>query len=86
MNARQALGLVLAASATLGLGACGGGDASSTDSPSATVQEAPPDALSRALSIIESQKGSQNSGDIDPLTLQKQLAPLDDTIEPTPIG
>lgn len=86
MNLRQAFSGVLAASATLGLGACGGGGASTPEGPSPTVQEAAPEAISRALSIIESQRGLQNSDDIDPLTLQKQLAPLNDTIEPTPIG
>lgn len=85
MNTKHALGWVIAASATLGLGACGGGDASPTPPADASAQSAPATALSNALAVIEARKGQQGQDIIDPLTLQQQLPPPDDTIEPTPI-
>jgi hypothetical protein len=86
MKTTQTLGWVIAALTTLGLGACGGGDASPTAAADASAQAAPPTALSNALAVIEASKGQQYQDVVDPKSLQQQLPPSDDTIEPTPIG
>ncbi len=86
MKTTQIFGWVVAASATLGLGACGGGDASLTPAVDASPQAAPPTALSNALAVIEASQGQQYKDVVDAKSLQQQLPPPDDTIEPTPIG
>jgi hypothetical protein len=75
----------------LSLGACGGGS-SGGDTPGAGAaapeDSVPPNALTSALSFIEYQKSlaAQTNDTVEPLTLQQQLPPADDTAEPIPIG
>ena len=85
--------MAVAGFAALGLGlvACGGGS-SGGDTPGAIAtapeDSVPSNALTSALSFIEYQKAlaAQMNDTVEPLTLQQQLPPADDTAEPIPIG
>ena len=72
--------LGLASAAAVSLAACGGGgggDATGTSTPAAAVDTSTID------SFVAYQKSQPAAEVIDPATLQKQLAPVDDTAEPT---
>ncbi len=87
MNRNISVHLTVATFLLLGLAACGGGGGTSSDIAATT---APSTALATDNSTIESflayQKTLAPVQTIDPQTLQKQLAPIDDTAEPTPLN
>ncbi len=90
MKTRHAWRLAAAAAAalTLGLSACGGGggDEVSRASPDAADETVPASALSTWQTFIDYQQKLNVSDSIEPLKLQQLLPPIDDTIEPVPIG
>ncbi len=73
--------LGLASAAAVSLAACGGGggDTTGTSAPAAAVDTSTID------SFLAYQKSQPAAEVIDPATLQKQLAAVDDTAEPTPL-
>ena len=92
MRTRNLLGSALACAA-LGLTGCGGGSGgsvaaeASSGTPAATSapDTVPPSAVASTDSFLAYQKTLGASDTIEPLALQQQLPPIDDTKEPTPI-
>ena len=76
-------GALAAASLSLCLAACGGGGSGDAVNPSAAV---PGTDNSTIQSFLAYQSTLAPVPTVDPQTLQMQLAPLDDTAEPTALN
>ena len=78
--------------ACVALAACGGSDSPAGPSGNAappggaTAADVPEAALGSAQAFIDYQRSLQSEDTVEPLRLQQQLPPLDDTAEPTPLG
>ena len=71
----------------LGLSGCGGGGGGNGTGPSSEVDAVPPNAVSSTQSFVDYLNRQTPANDtVEPLTLQQQLPPIDDTIEPTPLS
>ena len=84
MNTNISVCGAVAACLSLGLAACGGGGSDTAASTTPSTVSAPDN--STIQSFLAYQKTLAPVQTIDPQTLQKQLAPLDDTAQPTPLN
>ena len=84
MNSKSAIRLAAATCLVAGLASCGGGgDSEPATAAPATPAAAPMVDNSSLQSFLEYQRTLPPVPVIDPDTLQRQLAPIDDTAEPT---